>query len=204
MTDVSSPAAKLGVRADKEHGTWVQTERKAHEAWARLSLRKPRAAALMHHLVARMGGMNAVVVSQKTLAALMGAHERTIQRAVSDLVEENWIQVVKLHGPGTVSAYVVNDQVAFQGSRDNKRFAIFSAAVVVDVNDQDAATLQHKDLRRIPVLFAGEQQLPHGEGEDPPSQPNIDGFEPNLPALSGSDFDDRAALEKLGQQRLDV
>ena len=41
----------------------------------------------------------------------------------------------------------------------------------------------------------GERQLPTGPGEDPPSQPAIDGMEPDLPSL-------QAELEKRGQQRL--
>jgi hypothetical protein len=36
-------------------------------------------------------------------------------------------------------------------------------------------------LRRLPRLFPGERQLPTGPGEDPPSQPSIDGLEPDLP-----------------------
>src|SRR3546814_6743754 len=52
-------------------GHWVQTERAAHEAWASLIEKAPKAAQLMHILTARVGEHNAVVVSQKTLAALM-------------------------------------------------------------------------------------------------------------------------------------
>src|SRR5260364_176921 len=47
---------------------------------------------------------------------------------------------------------------------------------------QDATTLQHDDLRRIPSLYPGERQLPTGDGEEPPSQPCIEGMEPDLPA----------------------
>jgi len=182
MTNVTAPPNKLGAPITKG-STWVQTDRKAHEAWARLSLRKPRAAALMHHLVARMGHQNAVVVSQKVLAKLMGAHERTIQRAIADLVAEQWIQVVKLNGPGTVCAYVVNDQVAWGQPRNQLRLSVFSAAVVADAEDQDPATLDTTDLRRIPLLFPSEWQMQTEPGEDPPSQSVLEGFEPNLPIL---------------------
>src|SRR3546814_11515597 len=47
-------------------GHWVQTERAAHEAWASLIEKAPKAAQLMHLLTARVGEHNAVVVSQKT------------------------------------------------------------------------------------------------------------------------------------------
>ena len=177
----ASPA--IGAPATSNRATWVQTERKAHEAWAWLSMRKPRAAALMHHLVAKMGHQNAVVVSQKTLAKLMGCHLETVKRAITDLVAERWIQVVQLNGPGTVCAYVVNSRVAWGQSRDELRLSMFSAVVVADAEDQDPAALDNTELRRIPMLFPGEQQLSAGPGLDPPSQPVLEGFESDLPAL---------------------
>lgn len=193
----------IGVPAGNKPGQWVQTERKAHEAWANLISRKPSAAMLLHHLVAQMGHQNAVVVPQKVLAKLMGRSIDTVQRALRDLEAERWIQVVKMNGPGTVAAYVVNDRVAFQGRRENMRFSLFSATVVADAEDQDPLTLEHSDLRRIPTLFPGERQLPAGPGEDPPSQPSIPGMEPDLPAIvcaDGREWEvDRATGEMQGR-----
>ncbi len=175
--------AKLGTPSKNKPGHWVQTERKAHEAWANLIGRKPRAAMLLHHLVAQMGHQNAVVVPQKVLAKLMKCSQETVKRAVGDLVAERWVQVVKLNGPGTVNAYVVNDRVAWGQARDQMRLSTFSATVVANHEDQDATTLDNIDLRRIPVLYPGEQQLPAGPGEPPPSQTILDGMEPDLPFI---------------------
>lgn len=194
MTDIGSSAAH-------KPGKWVQTERKAHEEWANLIARKPRAAELLHHLVAQMGHQNAVVVPQKVLAQIMGRSVDTVQRAIRDLVAERWISVVKLNGPGTVSAYVVNDRVAWGQPRDQLRLSVFSATVIADYGDQEDALLGHADLRRIPTLYPGERQLPAGPGAEPPSQPALEGMEPDLPALDG-DAAERAKLEAKGQQRL--
>ena len=128
-----------------------------------------------------MGHQNAVVIPQTVLAKLMGCSVDTVQRAVRDLVAEKWISVVRL-GRGKEAAYVVNDRVAWGQPRDQLRLSVFSAAVVADFDDQDEALLGHGDLRRIPTLYPGEQQLPSGPGEEPPSQPTFDGFEPDLPA----------------------
>lgn len=187
---------RLGTPATNKHGKWVQTERKTHEAWAQLVMRKPRAAALAHHLVAQMGHQNAVVVSQAVLAKLMGCSVETVKRAVRDLVAERWIQVVRI-GKGKESAYVVNDRVAWGQSRDQLRLSTFSAVVVADLEDQEEGLLGHSDLRRIPSIYPGEMQLPIGPGEDPPSQPSIPGMEPDLPCLSAQD-----ELERRGQMRL--
>ncbi|RCO08041.1 helix-turn-helix domain-containing protein [Bacilli bacterium] len=122
-----------------------------------------------------------MVIPQTVLAKLMGCSVDTVQRAVRDLVAEKWISVVRL-GRGKEAAYVVNDRVAWGQPRDQLRLSVFSAAVVADFDDQDEALLGHGDLRRIPTLYPGEQQLPSGPGEEPPSQPTFDGFEPDLPA----------------------
>ena len=185
MTQISAPP-DIGVPVRHKPGQWVQTERKAHEAWARLGIRKPTASAVLHHLVAQMGHQNAVVISQKLLASMLGVDVRTVQRAVRDLVAEHWIQVIRL-GKGKEAAYVVNDRVAWGQPRDQLRFSVFSATVIADAGDQDAETLATTDLRRIPTLYPGERQLPAGPGEDPPSQPSIPGLEPDLPAIVHAD-----------------
>lgn len=180
MKRISAHKEELGVPVQHKPGQWVQTERRAHEAWANLIARKPRAAELLHHLVAQMGHQNAVVVPQGVLAKLMGRSLDTVQRAVRDLVAERWIQVVRI-GKGKEAAYVVNDRVAWGQPRDQLRLSVFSATVVADLADQDTTSLDHVDLRRIPALFPGERQLPMGDGEPPPSQPSLDGLEPDLP-----------------------
>lgn len=171
----------LGTSAANKPGQWVQTERKAHEAWASLISRKPRAAEALHYLVAHMGNQNAVVMPQKVLAALMGKSVDTVQRAIRDLAAEKWIQVVRI-GKGKEAAYVINDQVAWGQPRDQLRLSAFSATVIADVEDQDALTLDQSPLRRLPTLYPGEQQLPSGAGLEPPSQPFFEGMEPDLPA----------------------
>ncbi|MHB1954746.1 MAG: hypothetical protein ACYCOU_13455 [Sulfobacillus sp.] len=187
MRRLSAPQEELGTPAKHKPGQWVQTERKAHEAWANLIARKPRAAELLHHLVAQMGHQNAVVVPQTVLAKLMRRSVDTVQRAVRDLVTERWIQVVRL-GKGKEAAYVVNDRVAWGQPRDQLSLSVFSATVVADLEDQDMTSLDHVDLRRIPTLFPGERQLPAGDGEPPPSQPSFDGLEPDLPTRQPSPF----------------
>lgn len=165
-------------------GNWVQTERAAHEAWAALILKAPKAAQLMHLLTARVGENNAVVISQKTLAGLMKCSRRTVQRAVEVLSEDRWIEVRQIGENGTVNAHIINDRVVWLGKRDGIRYSLFTASVVVSEEEQpDRDQLGHQEpLRRLPGLFRDEQQLPSGDGLPPPSQPFFDGMEPDLPA----------------------
>lgn len=167
------------VKAGAHGGSWVQTERAGHEAWARLGIRSPIAAAILHTLIARMGNQNAVVISQKTIAGLIGVTDRSVRSAIQLLTAERWMQVVRLNGPGTVCAYVVNSAIAWSEKREKLHLSTFSATVVADADDQ--FSIDHSELRQIPTLFVGERQLPTGPGEEPPSQPSIPGLEPDLP-----------------------
>lgn len=183
---------------------WVQTERKAHEVWAKFTLQKPTASALMHYMCAYMGDQNALVISQAVLAKRLGVSARTVATAISDLAASQWIQVVRL-GKGKECAYVVNDRVAWDKPRGKLNLSLFSAQVVADADDQDE--LEGPDLKRIPVLFPGERQLPTGPGEDPPSQPALEGMETDLPHIdqqTGEIHGYRQELERRGQQRLSI
>lgn len=174
-TQLTSPQVK---------GSWVQTERKAHEKWAALIYRKPSAAALLHLLIANMNNRGALVASQTTLAELSGTSVSTVKRSVKVLVDEQWIQTVRVGSErGGALAYVVNRRVAWADKRKNGQYALFDARVLVSGKDNPQG-LEGPDLNRIPSLSSGDQQLPSGDGEEPPSQPSFDGLEPDLPHLS--------------------
>jgi len=182
MTEKNKPRKAGKLTAQSNAGRWVQTDRAVHEAWARLCVKKPKAGALVHLLTAHMErGDNTVVMSQNLMAKLMGCSVDTVKRAINDLVEQKWIEVIKL-GPGTVSAYRVNSRVGWSGSRDSLQYSKFNAMIIADLDDQPEL-IDTTDLRKIPSLYPDEIQLPSGPGEEPPSQPALDGMEPDLPVL---------------------
>jgi len=148
----------------------------------------PNAAMLMHLLVARVGEHNAVVVSQKTMAKIMGRHVNTVKTAFKTLRDRNWIEIRQVGERGTVNAYIVNDRVAWTGKRDGIRYSLFSAAVVLSDEEQpDRDQLgQQEPLRKVPSLLHGERQLPSGDGLPPPSEPSLPGMEPDLPTTAMS------------------
>jgi hypothetical protein len=170
-------------------GTWVQTDREAHERWAQLSIRNPKASGLLHILSARVGEHNAVVASQSTLAKIMGCSPATVKRALAELRAGNWIEVRQVGPTGSVNAYVVNDRVVWNGARDGLRYSLFSANVILSDDEQpDRESLGKQDpLVKLPRLFPGERQLPSGPGLEPPSEPALPGFERDLPATQESE-----------------
>ena len=181
MTNELEPT--VGVRP---RGTWVQTERAAHEAWAKLLRDSPRAAELLHLLVARVGNHNAVVVSQKTLAALMGRHVNTVQKAVRELKAGGWLDVRQIGDRGTVNIYVLGQHVVWYGKRDGKRYSIHSSNVILSEAEQPDSIDYQEPLRPVPRVYSGEQQLPTGDGLPPPSEPSLPGLEPDLPTRKHS------------------
>lgn len=157
--------------------TWVQTERKAHEAWGELAMKNPRAAAMLHQLVALMGQGGVVVVSMNDLAEIMGCTARTLYRASADLVEGNWIQRIKVSG--SVYGFAINSEVAWAGFRGAKYDgAVFSANVVAPRAELETAP---KKLRRVPLLFPPEEKaLPVETGGESGSQTYLAGLEPSI------------------------
>lgn len=175
LPDPSDPRSK---------GHWVQTERKAHEAWADLIRKSPLAAQVMHVLTARVGENNAVVISQKNLARLVKGSERGVRNALQLLCDDNWIEIRQIGGRGTVNAHVINDRVAWSGKRDGIRYSLFSANVIISDDEQpDADEIgKQSPLRRLPMI--GENQLPSGPGLPPPRNPSWRILNPRFPRRS--------------------
>lgn len=178
----------------RPHGTWVQTDRAAHEAWAQFLALKGAAAAsrVLHVLIARMGERNAVVISQGALAEELQVDPRTIRRAIAMLRDHKWIQTVSLGGAKSgVQAYIVNSRVAWQGSRDGIRHSVFDARVYATETEQEPGAIEDQgDLHRMPALYPDEMQMPAGPGLPPVSQPTFPGMEPDLPARQINEDDE--------------
>lgn len=173
-------------------GSFVQTERKAHEEWAALIARKPRAAQLLHLIIAHMDQRGALIASQNTLSALAGVSLSTTKRALSDLVSGRWIQTVRIGSErGGALAYIVNSRIAWADRRENLKYARFSANVLVSSIDTELDTT---DLKRLPQ--SGEQQLPSGVGLPPPSEQHLPGMEPELPDIPAEQSDPDAVFDE--------
>lgn len=165
-------------------GTWVQTERAAHEAWASLIATQPRAAQLLHILVANMDERGALVASHGLLAQLADVSVMTVRRAIAVLGEKNYIQTIRVGGErGGVLAYVVNSRIAWADNRKNLRYAAFNARVLVSEAEQ-AGGIEGPDLVQLPIAGPDALQSPHGDGLPPPTQPPFDDLLPDLPAIT--------------------
>ena len=168
-------------------GHFVQTDRAAHEAWARLGTKHPAASALLHVLAANVGDHNAVVASHKILARLMGASSSTVKRALKTLSDGNWIEVHQIGASGTVNAYVLNSRVAWAEGRDRLRYARLKADVLLAEDEQEVGALDEPKTALYNLPRIGELQIPSGVGLPPISQQSFPGMEPDLPATAERD-----------------
>lgn len=142
--------------------TFAQVDRKALAALSKLTVKQPTAGAALAAMVALMDRRNAVCISHKTLANLLGVHQTTIKKAVKVLKDGKWIQQIQLGRSGTVNAYVINSRVAWADKRENLRLSLFDAVIVADAEDQDQRTLSNEELRKVPLIHPPELPLPTG------------------------------------------
>lgn len=161
-------------------GPWVQVDRKALEKWAMLIAENASAGQLLMTMISRMGRSNALVASQQALVEASGLGRSTVYRALKTLKERNWVEIVQIGPNKSSSAYVINSRVAWTGNTEGKRYSMFDAAVLVSESEQPE--IQTGELEHIPEIFTGEQQLPTGDGLEPPSEPAIPGLEHDFPA----------------------
>ena len=137
---------------------------------------------------------NAVVVSQRTLAGLVGCTVRTVQTALAELETGHWIQVIKLNATGTVCAYVVRTPAGWpQDGAAGAQVVNLSAAVVVAMAEQAKATRTTTPLRKL----SRRSQKPRKS----PSPAEAKTHRPRDKA--GEDAEYCQKLESLGQLRLD-
>jgi hypothetical protein len=131
---------------------FVMTQQDALLAMAKMTAKKPRAAALLNFLMSQMErGSDAIVINQKLIAKILSLSPRTIQYAITDLIEWNFIEVIRLHGPGAVAAYRINSNVAWVESRKDLCTAKFTATIVADFEDQPKDR-KKTPLRKVPRL----------------------------------------------------
>lgn len=168
----------MGRKAVSKTTSWVQTEKQVHVEWGKLTMKHPAAAAIVHTLLSMLDkDAQAIVISQPTLAKVLGCHINTVKRSILHLKKNKWIQVVKVGSTGTSNAYVLNSAVAWVKGREDMRFGCFRARVIADADEQDKETLAVTDLRKVPVAYPPEKVLPVGD-IDHGEQGQLPGFEP--------------------------
>ena len=155
----------------KNTSDFLQVTRGYVKEMRELAKRSPAAHQVLWLLAERMNRTNAVVISQKTMGQILGYSRATLNRAVTLLKNECWVQVVTT---GTSNAYIVNSKVLWR-DHGGKRYASFYAEVVVSEDEQLNSIEQWDglELRTIPTLQGQEQMLVGNEALPPPDQADL-------------------------------
>jgi hypothetical protein len=149
---------------------FVQISRGYLKNWRALIRKNPLSAEILMFLIEKMGRTtNAVVCSYKTLTELTGYSRTSIANSLKILRDDNWIETVKI---GNATAYCVNERVAWQASRNQRNYAIFSATIVASESEQenDFQKKAKEKLTYIPIIEKNEIILTGNEELDPPDQ----------------------------------
>lgn len=151
----------------KKNLDFVQLYKKELKQLRSLVKLNPTAAQILLVFVEKMNKQNAVIMSYKTLEKITKKTRQTCSKAVKDLRESKFINVIKV---GSANAYVVNSNVFW--TTDNaikEKFAIFTATVVACGADQDSdfEDWSNVKLKQIPIIYPGEQMsIINEEGEE--------------------------------------
>ena len=153
---------------------FVQVSRGYLKNWRALIRKNPLSAEILMFLIEKMGRTtNAVVCSYKTLTELTGYSRTSIANALKTLRNDNWIETIKI---GNATAYCVNERVAWQASKNQRNYALFSATIVASESEQDGNFLKKskEKLTYIPVIEHNEIVISGNEKLDPPDQFDLD------------------------------
>ncbi|MBQ0131622.1 MAG: hypothetical protein KBT18_05450 [Comamonas sp.] len=176
----------------KNPADFLQVTRGYLKEMRELAKRSPAAHQVLWLLAERMNKTNAVVISQKTMGQILGYSRATLNRAVTLLKTERWVQVVTT---GTSNAYIVNAKVLWR-DHGGKRYASFYAEVVVSEDEQlhPIENWEGVELKILPILRANEEVIVGNEDLPPPDQKEL------LPADS-VEFPRAAALQPLAIEK---
>lgn len=92
-----------------------------------------------------MGLDNALVISQKALGEALGLTRSTIYRNVEVLKKSLVIDVKKT---GNSNVYIVNAEIVWRRSAEQKKYALFNARVYLTPSEQEEITKSIKTVRR--------------------------------------------------------
>jgi hypothetical protein len=151
----------------KKNLDFVQLYKKELKQLRGLVKLNPTAAQILLVFVEKMNKQNAVIMSYKTLEQITKKKRNTCSKAIKDLKESNFINVIKV---GNANAYVINSNVFWSTDNSSKeKFSMFTATVVACGSDQDDdfEDWSNVKLKQIPIIFPGEQMsLINARNED--------------------------------------
>lgn len=130
-------------------GRWTQFNNEHTKELMWLSLKHPKANAILLFLVDQMDNYNAVMCSSKVIEEVLGVSRVTVSRAIAVLRDNGFIAVLK---SGTSNIYAINDTVYWKSWGNKKQYSKFPANVVLSLSEQEESLqtriefVKHKEI----------------------------------------------------------
>ena len=128
---------------------WTQFNNEHTKELMWLSLKHPKANAILLFLVDQMDNYNAVMCSSKVIEEVLGVGRTTVHTAIKVLKENGFIAVLK---SGTSNIYAINDTVYWKSWGNKKQYSKFPANVVLSLSEQEESLqtkiefIKHKEI----------------------------------------------------------
>lgn len=171
MTSNMNSYVKPAKQIRKDPADFVQLTRGYLRDMREMVSKSPAAFKTLLLLTERMNKTNAVIISQATIAQILGMSRTTVNAAVKKLEADAWLQVVKL---GQVNGYVLNSKVVWR-DRGGKRYASFYAEVIASEDEQvrQIEDWDKVELRQVPVIRLDEEPISDNADLPPPDQKDL-------------------------------
>lgn len=123
---------------------WTQYNNEHTKELMWLTLKHPKAHAILLFLVDQMDNYNAVMCSYQVLQEVLDVSSETIRKNIKILKENGFIAILK---SGTSNVYAINDSVYWKSWGNKKKYSKFPANVVLALSEQDEQyQIQFQDL----------------------------------------------------------
>jgi hypothetical protein len=136
---------------------FIQVQRSEIRNISDLAKRSTHALDMLMLFAQTMDTANAVMISYKAMQDLLSISRSTATRAINVLVDDKWIQVVKV---GASNAYILNSSV-FWTDRGDKKYGTFQAKIVTtfDEQDKDLRANSKVKLKRTPQIIVHPEKI---------------------------------------------
>jgi DNA-binding transcriptional ArsR family regulator len=127
---------KEALKRDKNSpfSRWTQYNLEHTRELMWLTLKHPKAQAILFFLVDQMDEYNAVMCSYQVIQEVLGVGQATVARNIRVLKENNFITVLK---SGSSNVYAINDSVYWKSWGNKKMYSKFPANVVLSLSEQE-------------------------------------------------------------------
>lgn len=110
----------------------------------RIASESPTAIQILMYFLENMNNNNAVIVSQKELARIVNKTRQGVAKALKVLESNGSLLIGKV---GTANVYIINSDLAWQGTYKQRRNVILNATVVMEMEDNEEIVKHFSKLR---------------------------------------------------------